>query len=119
AAGAWTHIGSCGLHRIQWRERSAELGISIGDRSYWGRGYGTDTVRTLVNHGFGTLNLNRIFLRVFAHNARAIRAYEKAGFQQEGRLREDHYFGGEYVDTLILSVLQSEWRAARREAQAR
>ncbi len=109
----WALIGSCGLHEIHWRTRAAELGIAIGDRAYWGQGYGTDAVRALIRWGFETVNLNRIFLRVFADNPRAIRAYEKAGFIKEGALRQDEYHEGQYVDTLVMGILREEWLAAR------
>lgn len=109
AVGPWVHIGGAGLHAIDWRHRAAELGIMIGARDYWNRGYGTDTVQTLAAWGFYTLNLNRIFLRVFADNSRAIRCYEKVGFQHEGRLREDNFFNGAYRDTLLMGLLRSDW----------
>ncbi len=66
-------------------------------------------MRLLLKHGFDTLNLNRIYLRVFSNNVRAIRCYEKAGFVQEGRFRQAHYQDGEYWDVLVMSVLRSEW----------
>src|SRR5271169_3691033 len=66
AVGPWAHIGGCSLHQIDWRSRWAELGIIIGARDYWSRGYGTDTVQTLCGWAFDTLNLNRVYLRVFA-----------------------------------------------------
>ncbi len=109
AVGPWVHIGSAGLHRINWRDRWAELGIGIGAHDYWNRGYGTDAVLTLLAYGFDTLNLNRIMLRVFADNARAIRCYEKAGFQLEGRLRQDNFANGVYRDTLLMAVLRDDW----------
>jgi RimJ/RimL family protein N-acetyltransferase len=109
AVGPWVHIGSCGFDHIEWRHRSGEIGIVIGARDYWGRGYGTDAVQTLVAFGFYTLNLNRVSLRVFADNARAIRCYEKVGFKHEGRLREDNYYNGAYRDTLVMGVLRSDW----------
>jgi len=63
----------------------------------------------LLQHGFETLNLHRIFLRVYEDNLQAIRAYEKAGFKHEGRLREDRYYRGKYYDTLMMSMLKNEW----------
>jgi RimJ/RimL family protein N-acetyltransferase len=63
----------------------------------------------MLKHGFDTLNLNRIALRVFKNNPRAIRSYEKAGFVHEGRLRQEHYQNGEYVDVFIMSILRTEW----------
>jgi len=109
AVGPWVHIGGCGFHSIEWRHRSGEVGIVIGARDYWGRGYGTDAMQTLVAWGFYTLNLNRIHLRVYADNARAIRCYEKVGFQLEGRLRQDNFHNGAYRDTLLMAVLREAW----------
>lgn len=106
----WVMIGNCGLHVIDWRIRSAEAGIFIGDPSNWNKGYGTEVMRLLLRHGFYTLNLNRIALEVFQTNPRAIRAYEKAGFVQEGRKRQGMYRDGEYIDILLMSVLRSEWQ---------
>ncbi len=106
----WKPVGDCGFHGIDWRVRSSEVGIFIGEKSVWNQGYGTEVMRLLLRHGFQTLNLNRIFLQVFATNQRAVRSYEKAGFVHEGRLRQDMYKNGNYVDVLLMSVLRSEWR---------
>jgi diamine N-acetyltransferase len=105
----WKLIGSLAFNQIDWRNRAAEFGIMIGDKTYWNRGYGTEAVRLLVNHGFTTLNLNRIFLRVYENNPRAIRAYEKAGFVHEGRLRQAEFRDGKYIDVLMMSVLKDEF----------
>ncbi|MGH2521035.1 MAG: GNAT family N-acetyltransferase [Anaerolineales bacterium] len=109
AVGPWVHIGSCGFHSIDWRNRSGEVGIVIGAADYWNRGYGTDSMQTLVAWGFYTLNLNRVHLRVYADNARAIRCYEKVGFVLEGRLRQDNFAHGAYRDTLMMAVLRGDW----------
>lgn len=109
AESAWTHIGSCGFHPVDWRSRAAECGIAIGDKTQWGKGYGTEAMRTLVGFGFDTLNLHRIMLSVFDDNARAIRCYEKVGFKTEGRLRESNCHNGRYRDALIMAVLRAEW----------
>ena len=105
----WRMIGNSGFHNLDWRNRNAELGIFIGDKTYWDQGYGTEVVRLLLRHGFSTLNLYRIFLRVFEDNPRAIRAYEKAGFIHEGRQRQAEYHDGQFHDVLIMSVLRPEW----------
>lgn len=107
----WAHVGSCGFHEIDWRNRWAECGIVIGDKTHWSKGFGTDAMLTLVNLGFGELNLHRIMLRVYDDNARAIRCYEKAGFKQEGRLREDAFRDGRYHNTLIMAILRTEWES--------
>lgn len=111
----WQHIGSMGFRHIDWRSGQAEFGIMIGEKEYWGQGYGTDAVKTLVQFGFDELNLKRIWLRVFDFNARAIRCYEKAGFSLEGRLRQHYYHAGRYYDELIMGLLREEWRMHNNE----
>jgi diamine N-acetyltransferase len=103
------HIGNLGLHGINWKDRSAELGIAIGEKAYWNQGYGTDAIRTLLGLAFRELNLHRVFLRVDADNARAIRCYEKAGFQREGTSREAVFSEGSYRDQYVMSILESEF----------
>jgi diamine N-acetyltransferase len=103
------HIGNLGLHGINWKDRSAELGIAIGDRAYWNQGYGTDAIRTLLGLAFRELNLHRVLLRVDADNARGIRCYEKAGFQREGTSREAVFREGNYRDQYVMSILESEF----------
>jgi RimJ/RimL family protein N-acetyltransferase len=107
--GGWRLIGSCGFFDLDWTSRSGEIGIMIGDKAVWDQGYGTETVRLLLKHGFETLNLHRVVLRVYDNNRRAIRAYEKAGFTHEGTLRQAAYKNGAYHDLHMMSVLRSEW----------
>jgi RimJ/RimL family protein N-acetyltransferase len=105
----WQPIGNCGVHNIDGRCRSAEIGLFIGEKELWGQGYGTEVMQLLLKHAFETLNLNRLSLDVYETNPGAIRAYEKAGFVQEGRKRQGMYLDGRYVDILIMSVLYDEW----------
>lgn len=105
----WRVIGNSGFHNLDWRSRNAELGIFIGDKTYWDQGYGTEVVKLLLRHGFSTLNLHRIYLRVFEDNPRAIRSYEKADFVHEGRLRQGEFHDGQFHDVLFMSVLRPEW----------
>jgi RimJ/RimL family protein N-acetyltransferase len=109
--GDWNPVGVIGWHVVDWRNRTGELGIVIGEKSAWNSGLGTDAVRTLVRWGFRELNLNRAFLRVFEDNPGAIRCYEKAGFRHEGRLRQDRYQDGRYLDTVLMGVLRDEFGA--------
>ncbi len=103
------HIGNIGLHRINWKDRNAELGIVIGEKEYWDQGYGTDAIRTLLRVAFEEMNLHRVSLRVDADNARGIRCYQKCGFQKEGVLREIVFREGAYRDQWVMSVLRPEW----------
>lgn len=103
------HIGNVGLHSIDWKNRNAEFGIAIGEKAYWGQGYGTDAARTILSLAFGEMNLHRVFLRVDANNPRGIRCYEKAGFQREGTLRQVVFKDGAYHDQYMMSILKSEF----------
>jgi RimJ/RimL family protein N-acetyltransferase len=105
------HIGSIALHNPKQRDRHCSLGIMIGDKEYWSRGYGTDAIRTLLRLAFDEMNLNRVWLTVDEDNARGIACYRKCGFIEEARLRQDRYCAGRYHDTLIMGVLASEFRA--------
>ncbi|MDC0709990.1 GNAT family protein [Stigmatella sp. ncwal1] len=102
-------IGVINLFDLDFRSRRAEFGLFIGDRSLWGQGYGTEATRMMLDYGFGTLNLSRVWLQVFAHHAAGIRAYEKAGFRREGVLREQHYAEGKFVDAVVMGILRAEW----------
>lgn len=106
-------IGTCQFIDINWRNRSAEVGIMIGEKSVWNQGYGTEAMCLLLAHGFETLNFHRIWLQVLAKNKRGIRAYEKAGFINEGKFRQSEYQHGSYHDVFIMSVLKDEWQADR------
>jgi RimJ/RimL family protein N-acetyltransferase len=103
------HIGNVGLHSIDWKNRNAELGIAIGEKAYWGQGYGTDAIHTLLSLAFHEMNLHRVFLRVDTDNPRGIRCYEKVGFQREGTLRQVGFKDGAYHDQYIMSILKSEF----------
>ena len=107
----------------QWRQHRLRtgltaVGIMLGVRDQWGKGLGTDAMQTLVAWGFYTLNLNRVQLRVFADNERAIRSYQKVGFQIEGRLRQGNYANGAYRDVLYMGVLREDWAQALMDAKA-
>jgi RimJ/RimL family protein N-acetyltransferase len=105
------HIGGIGLHKVGAEDRKAELGIMIGEKDCWSRGYGTDAILTLLRFAFDEMNLNRVDLTVHDDNARAIACYRKCGFVEEGRLRQDRYKAGAYHDTLIMGILADEFRA--------
>jgi len=106
-------IGGCGLHHSRRRDGSTEFGIGIYDPEYIGKGYGSDAIRTLLRWAFQIQNWRRVQLRTLACNERAVRAYQKIGFVEEGRLREHVFFQGRYVDELVMGLLRSEWEAKR------
>lgn len=112
----WRLIGNSSFFDFDWIARAAEVGIMIGDKTVWNQGYGTEVMSLLLRHGFESLNLNRVYLRVYAGNKRAIRVYEKAGFVHEGRMRQAVFKRGSYSDVLYMSVLREEWNAKKKES---
>jgi RimJ/RimL family protein N-acetyltransferase len=102
-------VGSVFLRNIDHKNQKAEFGIFIGEDFARGKGIGSHAARLILQYGFENLNLNRIFLRVFARNIGAINAYKKAGFVQEGLLRQDVIIDGEKEDMVLMSVLRTEY----------
>lgn len=105
----WEHAGNVSFMQLNQHDRSAEIGIFIGRKDFWNKGYGCDAIRLMIGHGFNDLNLNRIYLRVYETNPNGVHCYEKAGFTHEGRLREARFHEGRYIDMLMMSILKSEW----------
>lgn len=103
------HIGSIGLMQINRKDQNAELGIMIGDKTAWGQGYGQEAIEQLLIFAFNQMNLHRIYLRVDADHASAIRCYERCGFIKEGRLREAIFYNGHFEDQIVMGVLRSEY----------
>ncbi|MBV9794096.1 MAG: GNAT family N-acetyltransferase [Actinobacteria bacterium] len=105
-------VGSVSMFGISAKDRSATIGIALA-REYMGRGYGTDAMRVIVAYGFRELGLHRIALTVAPFNAAGVRAYEKAGFTEEGRHREAVWHDGRWYDEVLMSVLEQEWAGRR------
>jgi len=102
-------LGDITLSVINWGSRDAFASIGIGEREFWGKGYGTDAMRLTLRYGFIELNLRRISLTVFEFNQRAIRSYEKAGFRLEGRQRQIMQREGHRWDIFYMGILREEW----------
>jgi RimJ/RimL family protein N-acetyltransferase len=105
-------IGTTWFKEVNTFDQNAELAIYM-DKDHIGSGWGTDAQRTLLAFGFGTLGLERVWLTVNASNARAIRSYEKVGFQREGVMRRAFRVDGQLGDVLLMAILRDEWEAAR------
>jgi ribosomal-protein-alanine N-acetyltransferase len=105
-------IGETGLRNVDLRTDSADFLIAIGNKAYWGQGFGTDATLALVKYAFHQINLHRITLYVHSFNARAIRVYEKCGFKHEGVLREAQYMDGRHSDVLMMGLLRSDFESA-------
>jgi RimJ/RimL family protein N-acetyltransferase len=105
-------IGRGMLFAVDHINRSAMLGLVIGEKEYWGQGYGTEATRLLVDYGFSLLNLNSIMLGCFAFNTRALRCYEKVGFRVIGRRRQARIIAGVAHDVVEMDILAEEFESA-------
>jgi diamine N-acetyltransferase len=102
-------IGTAGLSSINASHRTAELGIGIGEHDCWGKGYGTEATRLVLDYAFTMLGLNNVMLRVFSYNERAISAYKRAGFQEIGRRREAQRVGDRAYDVIFMDCLARDF----------
>ena len=106
-------VGDCGLRFIDWKSRKAEFFITIGEKSLWGKGLGTDALRVISRLAFDKMNLNRVWLTVLVDNQRAVRCYEKCGFVREGLLRQESFVDGKYRDVLLMAILREDYARNR------
>ncbi|MFC1709835.1 GNAT family N-acetyltransferase [Candidatus Omnitrophota bacterium] len=98
------HIGTITMHHIDWINRYAKMGVMIGDKSSWGKGYASRAIRLLVNHAFNKMNLNTLYAGVAADNISSIRVFEKVGFKKEGALENHFYLNDKYVDCYLMGL---------------
>lgn len=108
-------VGHAALYRIDTSAGSAEFGILLGDKSVWGKGIGSQVTRSVIDYGFETLGLRRIYLEVLETNERAKRVYEKLGFRVEGRLRQHQFKDGKPIDVVVMGLLRDEYRPVAQE----
>ena len=102
-------IGNCSFFNIDETNRTAEIGIIIGEKEYQSKGYGTEAVNLLIQFGFENRNYNNIYLHVYSFNERAIACYEKAGFKRQGVCREALIRGNKKYDRLYMDILADEY----------
>ena len=107
-------IGTTWFKEINWLDGATEFAIFM-DRAHIGSGWGTDVARTMVDFGFETLRLERIWLFASADNSRALRSYEKVGFVREGVVRKAVQRDGELIDGVTMAILREDWLAARQK----
>jgi RimJ/RimL family protein N-acetyltransferase len=104
-------IGTCAFSQLDGDNGSSLFHITIGERDVWGHGYGTEATGLMVAHAFTRLAIHRVALSVFEFNPRAIGAYERCGFIEEGRARDAIFRDGRYWDEIHMSILADEWEA--------
>jgi len=106
-------IGIVSLINIDYKNRNAECIIDIGEKEYWGKGYGAEGMQLILDYAFREMNLHRVSLRVFSFNDRAIRLYSKIGFQKEGISRQSLFRNGKWHDIIQMGLLQHEYLSIR------
>jgi RimJ/RimL family protein N-acetyltransferase len=104
-------IGRCMFFNVDAVNRTAMMGIVIGEKNRWDQGYGQEAVSLLLDYGFNLLNLNNVMLGTFSFNERAIRCYEKVGFELIGRRREARIIAGEKYDLILMDILASQFES--------
>lgn len=104
-----TPIGLMALSEVDKTNQKASLGMFIGNKAYWNKGYGSDALKTLLKHCFGHLKFNRIGLEVFDYNVRAIKMYSKIGFKIEGTQRQGLWRNNQYHDIYLMGILKEEF----------
>ncbi len=102
------HIGNVKLGPINTEHGFAILGIMIGDKNYWGKGYGPEAIRLAVDYAFNNLGLRKINADVYENNVGSLRAFQKAGFQEEGRKKKQYFSDGKFIDAICLSINRDE-----------
>ncbi|MEK7647005.1 MAG: GNAT family protein [Patescibacteria group bacterium] len=102
-------IGSMGIHRINWRDRVAFTGAIIGEKEYWGKGYGTDAKMLLLDYAFNTLNLYKICSSAIAYNKRSLQYSSHCGYKIEGIRERQDFRKGRYWDVIELGLFKKEW----------
>jgi RimJ/RimL family protein N-acetyltransferase len=112
------HIGGTGIHRIDWKNRNAVTGTVIGDPKAWGKGYGTDAMRTRTRWAFEELGLHRLQSECFVDNLASRRCLEKVGYRLIGTARQRFWRQGAWRDALLWEILDEDWFARAREGAA-
>ena len=102
-------IGTVALERISEIDRTATLGVFIGDKDYRSKGYGTEAIRLILEFGFKYMNLHNINLQLMEFNERALKCYKKCGFKEYGRRRKARFVDGKYYDSICMDVLAEEF----------
>ena len=99
------HIGNIKLHRIDWQHRNGELGIMIGEKDCWGKGYAAEAIKLLVDHAFNRLKLHKVYASIYSVNKNSIRAFKKAGFFIDSIKKEHYLFNHRFLNEVSMAIL--------------
>lgn len=102
------HIGNIKLGNIDWIHRRADIGVIIGDKDSWGKGYASEAINLLSNYAFNKLNLHKVWAGCYVNNQSSVKAFKNAGFLEEGKQREHCYYDGAYIDVVFMGKIAGE-----------
>lgn len=105
-------IGIASLHNLDHINNTCELGLFIGDKDYWNQGYGEEASRLILDFGFNILNIHNVMLMVIDYNVRALKCYQKIGFQEIGRRRQSYHIAGNRYDVVYMELLNEEFESS-------
>jgi RimJ/RimL family protein N-acetyltransferase len=106
------HIGNIKLGPIDWIHRTGDIGLMIGEKDCWGKGYATQAISLVMNYAFITLNLHKLTASCYDSNKGSAKAFQKVGFEVEGVRKQHFYCDGKYEDLVLMGILNRSWRAA-------
>lgn len=98
------HIGNIGLTSIDWVNRKAEVGMLLGDKSFWNKGYMSEAFSLVTNHAFSKMNIHKLYAGTENDNMAAIQLFKKMGWHIEGRFKRESYRDGKYVDVVRFAI---------------
>lgn len=99
------HVGNIKLGNIDWIHRRADIGVIIGEKAVWGKGYASEAIALLSDYAFKRLNLHKVWAGCYSNNTGSIKAFQKAGFVEEGIQRKHYYYNGGYIDLVLLGKI--------------
>lgn len=100
------HVGNIKIGNMDQIHRYADVGLIIGNRTAWGKGYGSEAIKLVTNYAFNQLNLNKIFAGIYSKNIGSYKAFLKAGYREVGKLEKHRYCDGEYIDEYLVEMVR-------------
>ncbi len=102
------HIGNIKLGGINWVHRYGDIGLLIGEKEYWGQGYGSEAIKLIADYAFNCLNLHKVWAGCYVNNVGSVNAFRKAGFYEEACIKKQYFYQGEYIDGITLAKFQEQ-----------
>lgn len=106
-------IGYCMIAHIDRFNKKCKIGLTLGEKKEWGKGYGKEVIKALLDYCFSEIKMNRVEVEIYSINKRSIKLFEEFGFKKEGVLRKSVLKNEKYVDEYIYGLLKNEWEQCK------